>query len=54
MFFIWWGNYKSSVNVQGMWNFASNLKHLMHVVLSWIKQVGLDLVICFAYFIGVF
>jgi hypothetical protein len=31
-----------------------DLMHLMHVVLSLIKQIGLDLVICFAYFIGVF
>jgi hypothetical protein len=43
-----------NVDVQEIWNSISILAYLMHVVLRFIKQLGLYLTIWFAYFNGVF
>jgi hypothetical protein len=35
----------SNIDIQRIWNFVLILVHLMHVVLSLIKQLGLNLAI---------
>jgi hypothetical protein len=49
---LWWGY--CNVDVQEIWNSISISAYLMHVVHRFIKQLGLDLAIWFAYFNGVF